>query len=216
MSKQCLHSSDRYKRVFGTLSRAHTRTHKRERRRDARGMSAARDAARGERTRREREGRNDATRRGSEKGSRRTDLLPTLRGCLPACLYLPARLPARLPTCPPASESHRRCSGASDFHAALRDNRDPFLPRTVTRKTLARYVVTCLVVDRATIILFQPEDGRSRPIRGERGGREREEGRKKNFIAIHVDYVDGVRRKRRSRRDKSGREVGKGDRSDGR
>lgn len=35
---------------------------------------------------------------------------------------------ARLPACPPASESHRRCPGASDFHAALRDNRGPFLP----------------------------------------------------------------------------------------
>lgn len=63
-------------------------------------------------------GRNGRTGKG-EKDRERVDLLPT-------------RLPACLPACPPASESHRRCPGASDFHAALRDNRGPFFyPRSL-------------------------------------------------------------------------------------
>lgn len=73
----------------------------------------------------------------------------------------------------------------------------PSPPPNRYEETLARYVAACLVVDRVTII--QPEVGRSayREV-PRRGGEQKERGRAKkkqkrrNFIAIHVDYVDVV------------------------
>lgn len=127
MSKQCLHSSDRYKRVFGTLSRPfeHTRAYKS-------GIQAEDEGDETGRARRKRRGGKGARGRKVERKRGREIERETEQEN-----RSPTRLPACLPAYPPASESHRRCSGASDFHAALRDNRGPFFTLDRYEETLA-------------------------------------------------------------------------------